>query len=236
MPAQRERDLPAGARDVRQPQVGVEPERDRDRRAARRVDRGRDPQPLGRQRSRDLQLVRERERGQQLGLGAEVEPGGEPLLVMCRDPPVRRRVEKTVDREPVLLAVDERRARRQPDVVPAEGVVVAVEPVGPRIQQRHAHHRSGARVGEQPRLAVQQLVAAMAQRYAGHAERGRECRLQRSGRHGHRLEAFDGHAGTVPSRTLALRVAPVSAAQWPRGPAHQVLRPPSVWSKSPWTK
>src|SRR3954471_17320413 len=65
---------------------------------------------------------------------------------------------------------------------PAERVLEAAEPVGPRGQQRDAQGRAALRVGLEPLALAEQLLAVVAQRGHDHAELRRHGRRQRARR------------------------------------------------------
>ena len=138
--------------------------------------------------------MRERERGAQRRIGREVEPGGEPRAprvgVQAEHRPAGVARDEAVDRQ-ALLVVAARRAGRQAHAAAVQLVLVAGEPVGPRVQERHAHHGSRVAVGGEPVAAIEQLLAGVAQRRADHAERRHEVSLELPGGERHRLEALD---------------------------------------------
>jgi hypothetical protein len=104
----------------------------------------------------------EREGGEELGVGAVVEPRVH-AVARARHVPEPRAHERAVDRQAAVVARDQRRAGVEDD--PAAGDLVAprVEPVGPGVQDRDA-------------ARAEQLLAAVAQRAAEHPRAGHEAR------------------------------------------------------------
>ena len=191
MAARRQRHLPPGARDAGQAEVRVKAERDRHRRGARRPDRRRDAQPVDRAVTPRCRACGETGR-RPAARGGRRSRAWRGSAVSSRD--VVRQCGDACSRpwigSPCSSQCTSGGPERQADVAPVEHVVVPRQAVGPWVQERHAHDGSGAGVGEQARLTVEQLVAAMPERHAGHAERRRELRLQRAGRQRHGVDAL----------------------------------------------
>ena len=137
---------------------------------------------LGREGRLEQHLVRERERRHELRMRGEVQRGadarGVPVLLERDHLPVTAGREHAVDRQPVLVAVHERRAGRQPHVAPVDRIGEAGQPVRPRVQERDAHDGALLDICAQPRLAVEQLLPLVAQRDAHHPAAGHEGRLE----------------------------------------------------------
>jgi hypothetical protein len=141
---------------------------------------GGDAQSAGAHADRQLETVGEGEHRQQFGMRAEVELGGKPgafvIAAAAGDAPRRRRGERAVDRQAVLLAVQQGRGRVQLDRAPGRLVAPAAETVGPGIQERDAEHGALLQISAQPAADAQQLLAAMPQRAPHHARTDGEPR------------------------------------------------------------
>ena len=92
--------------------------------------------------------------------------------------PVRAGGERPVDRQAVLVPVEQRRAAVELDAHPARLVIPAAEPVRPRVEQRDSEHGAVVAVGGKAAADPEQLLAALAQRAADHPGSDREARGQ----------------------------------------------------------
>src|SRR3954471_7863360 len=96
-----------------------------------------------------------------------------------------------MDRQAVLLAAHERRAIREPNGPPVDGVVEPRETVGPGVEDRDPHHGAAVHVRPEAGPAVDELRARVPQRDTGHAGAGRERRLELCGRKRDGLEPVE---------------------------------------------
>ena len=83
-----------------------------------------------------------------------------------------------MDRQAAVIELEDSGGVTEVHAPPGRGVVEALEPVCPRMQERDAGGRTGARVRVEVLRQRQQLLTAMAQRDAEHGEVGREGRVQ----------------------------------------------------------
>ncbi len=105
------------------------------------------------------------------------QPGAVVVVTAAGDDPVRRRGERAVDRQAVLLAVQQRGGGIELDRAPGGLVAPAAQPVGPRIQKRDAEDRAVPQI----RVAGRRRSPAAPRR--GAAASSRPCRRRsRSGR------------------------------------------------------
>ena len=147
--------------------------------------RGLDRQRRRAERDALLHAVREREGGL-----AEVQLGDERRSVALGaggdDPPPRR--PDAMDRQTVLV---DGQPRGEAHGESGGLVGRAVEPVGPRMQQRDPHHRAVRDIGGEPGLPAQELLAVVAQRHTRHPYVRDERRLERPGGEPDGIEAVD---------------------------------------------
>jgi len=139
---------------------------------------GGDRQAAGVERMGDLDAMSRRERRVVPLQRAQHRLGG---VVLHAPAPARPR--QAVDRQPGLVATRGRRVDARADDLR--------QPVGERVQQRHAEGRAGLDVGGQALAQPEQLRAAMAQRRDDHPGLGGDVGLERSGtQREHRLGGY----------------------------------------------
>ena len=83
-----------------------------------------------------------------------------------------------MNRQAVRVLVDERRVGVELDRAAGHRIRVAVESIGPGVEQRDAHGRAGRLVAGEAAALAEELVASMGERAADHPDGRREGRLE----------------------------------------------------------
>ena len=184
----RQLDPPVLAWHVGQTKVGMEPERHRDGEIAGGRERRVDDERVVDERDRHLELVREREGGEQARVGREREPHVETRMIpgrlLAHDVEARTAEQQAVDRQPCVVEVEHTGGRSERHAPAPHRIARAFEPVRPRVQQRDAHRRARAHVRRDAAARVEQLGAVVSQRAPDHPAADDERRLQApAGRH-----------------------------------------------------
>ena len=94
------------------------------------------------------------------------------------DTPGEPRADNAVDRKPVLLELQQRRAEIELDRTTCRPVRGSPETVGPRMEQRDPERRALRRVAGHLVGQTEQLLAAVPERHTEHTERRQEDRLE----------------------------------------------------------
>src|SRR3954447_1236186 len=205
-------DLPVRPRRARDDEVGVVAEGDGHRHRGGRCERRPDGERVVRERDLELEAVGVGEALE--ALAVELRLGAERVAAILGLPAQRIRGEP-VDRQAVLLDLQQGRVAVELDLLAADAVGEAGEPVGPRGQEGDAEGRAGAGVLVEALALREQLLAAVGQRAAHHPglwyERGLELARGRAEAH----DVHDGVVGTSSRSETASTISTSSSSERP---------------------